>query len=106
MKALRRLFLAYLAEINRLNQRPEFYNTLTTNCTTNIVQHIRTYRPGLPLSWKMLLSGHFAELVYDYGALDQSLPFAELRRRSLINEHARAADGAPGFSRLIRRDLP
>ena len=54
----------------------------------------------------MLLSGHFPELIYDYGALDQSLPFAELRRRSLINERARAADGAPDFSRRIREDLP
>jgi hypothetical protein len=102
----RRLFLAYLAEINRLSQQPEFYNTLTTNCTTNIVRHIRTYQPGLPLSWKMLVSGHFAELVYEYGALDQGLPFAELRRASLINERARAAAGAPDFSRRIRDGLP
>jgi hypothetical protein len=103
---MRRLFLAYLAEINSLNERPEFYNTLTTNCTTNIVQHIRSFREDLPLSWKMLASGHFAELVYEYGALDQSLPFAELRRASLINERARAPDGAADFSRRIRAGLP
>jgi hypothetical protein len=29
---------------------------------------------------------------YDLGALDTSLPFAELKRRSHINERARAAD--------------
>jgi hypothetical protein len=103
---MRRLFLAYLAEINSLNERPEFYNTLTTNCTTNIVQHIRSFREDLPLSWKMLASGHFAELVYEYGALDQSLPFAELRRASLINERARAPNGAADFSRRIRAGLP
>jgi hypothetical protein len=103
---MRRLFLAYLAEINSLHQSPEFYNTLTTNCTTNIVHHIRSFREDLPLSWKMLASGHFAELIYEYGALDQSLPFAELRRASLINERARAADGAPDFSRRIRAGLP
>jgi hypothetical protein len=54
----------------------------------------------------MLLSGHFAELIYDYGAMDQTLPFAELRARSLINERARAADGAADFSRRIRAGLP
>lgn len=102
----RRLFLAYLAEINALAQEPQFYNTLTTNCTTNIVQHIRSFRPELPLSWKMLLSGHFASLVYDYGVLEQSLPFADLRQRSRINDRARAADGAADFSRQIRTGLP
>lgn len=103
---IRRLFEAYLAAINRLNEAPEFYNTATTNCTTNIVTLVRTYNPGLPLSWKMLLSGHFAELIYDYGAMDQTLPFAELRARSLINERAQAADGADDFSRQIRAGLP
>jgi len=54
----------------------------------------------------MLLSGHFAELVYEYGALDQSMPFETLRQQSLINGRARAADGAPDFSRRIRANLP
>jgi hypothetical protein len=54
----------------------------------------------------MLLSGYFPELVYAYSALDRSLPFADLRRRSRINERARAADGAPDFSRRIRDGLP
>jgi hypothetical protein len=103
---MRRLFLAYLDRINRLHERPEFYNTLITNCTTSIVHHIHAYRADLPWSWKMLLSGRFPELVYEHGALDRSLPFAELRRASLINERARAADGAADFSRRIREGLP
>ena len=103
---IRRLFLDYVAKINALHERPEFYNTGTTNCTTNIVTHVRAIREGVPLDWRMLLSGHFPELVYAYGALDQSLPFEALRRQSLVNERARAADGAPDFSRRIRDGLP
>jgi hypothetical protein len=34
------------------------------------------------------------------------LPFAELKRRSHINERASAADKDPDFSRLIRVGLP
>jgi hypothetical protein len=34
------------------------------------------------------------------------VPFEALRRQSLINDRARAADGAPDFSRRIRADLP
>jgi hypothetical protein len=54
----------------------------------------------------MLLSGHLPKLVYARGRLDQSLPFEALRRRSLINDRARAATDAPDFSRRIRADLP
>ena len=103
---IRRLFLQYLAKINELNVRPEFYNTATTNCTTNIVTHIQAIRSQVPLSWKMLLSGYFPELVYERGSLDQSLPFDALRRQSHINERARAAAGADDFSRRIREGLP
>ena len=103
---IRRLFLQYVAKINELHERPEFYNTATTNCTTNIVMHVRAFQEQTPLSWKMLLSGYFPELVYERGKLDQSLPFDALRRQSHINERARAAGGADGFSRRIREGLP
>jgi hypothetical protein len=39
-------------------------------------------------------------------SLDTTLPFDELRRRSLINEAAQAADDAPDFSERIRASLP
>ena len=32
----RRLFLEYVDKINQLKEQPEFYNTLTTNCTTDV----------------------------------------------------------------------
>ena len=35
----RRVLLEYLRKINDLHERPEFYNTLTTNCTGNIWLH-------------------------------------------------------------------
>jgi hypothetical protein len=100
--AVRRVFLDYLAEINRLKERAEFYNTLTTNCTSNIWMHSRVNPEHLPYSWKLLVSGHVPELLYEHGKLETSVPFAELRRRSLINAHAVAADKAPDFSRRIR----
>ena len=102
----RRLFLEYVRAINALRERPRFYDTLTTNCTTTIVLHTRVNPGHLPLSWKVLLSGHAAEYVYEQGRLDTSLPFEELQRRSRVNDAARAADRAPDFSRRIREGLP
>ena len=46
------------------------------------------------------------DLAYEPGRLDQSLSFDALRRQSLINGRARAADGAEDFSRRIREGLP
>ena len=103
---IRRLFLQYVTKINELHERPEFYNTLTTNCTTNIMTHVRGVQEQVPISWKVLLSGYFPDLVYERGKLDQSLPFDALRRRSRVNERAQAADGAADFSRRIRDGLP
>ncbi len=103
---IRRLFLQYVAKINELHQRPEFYNTATTNCTTNIVMHVRAFQEQTPLSWKMLLSGYFPDLVYERGKLDQSLAYDVLRQQSLINTRARAAAGADDFSLRIREGLP
>ena len=103
---LRRLFLEYVRAINALRDEPRFYNTLTTNCTTTILLHTRVNPGHLPLSWKVLLSGHAAEYAWEQGRLDPSLPFEELQRRSRINDAARAADQALDFSRRIREGLP
>jgi hypothetical protein len=102
----RRLFLEYAAKINRLKETPEFYNTLTTNCTTDVWMLVRALAGRLPLDWRVLLSGYFPEYVYDLGSLDTRLPFAELKAASLINERAHVADGDPAFSARIREGLP
>jgi hypothetical protein len=101
--AARRLFLEYAAELNRLKARPEFYNTLTTNCTSVIWLNSKVNPGHLPYSWKILASGHVPELLYEHGRLDTSLPFAELQRASRINERAVAADQAADFSSRIRK---
>jgi hypothetical protein len=102
----RRVFLDYMREINELREKPKFYNTLTTNCTTAVLAHT-TVNPGhLPWSWKILLSGYTPEYAYESRRLEQGLPFAELQRRSRVNPAAQAADAAPDFSQRIRAGLP
>jgi hypothetical protein len=102
----RRLFLEYVGKINQLKEQPEFYNTLTTNCTTDVWYLVRALTGELPLDWRVLLSGYFPEYAYERGSLDSSMPFAELKARSLINDQAHAADRDPDFSDRIREGLP
>ena len=102
----RALLLGYLAEINRLRERPEWYNALTDNCTTAIhrLAHVGARRSWW--SWKLFLNGRLDELAYDLGAIDRSLPFVALKAKSHINEQARAAGDDPRFSVRIREGLP
>src|SRR4029453_13565308 len=94
----RRLFMDYVRENNSLKAHAEWYNTLTTNCTTNIFMHTRVNPGHMPLSWKLVLSGYTPAYAYEGGKLDTSLPFEELKKRSRINDVAHAADQAPDFS--------
>jgi hypothetical protein len=103
---IRRVFLDYLTTINELHKRPGFYNTLTTNCTTNILMHSRVNPESPPMSWKVLLSGYVPDYLYDLGKLDSTRPFGDLERLSLVNERAHAADRDAAFSRRIREGLP
>jgi hypothetical protein len=102
LENVRRVFLEYMSKINVLQTHPEFYNTLTTNCTTGIWLHTLVNPEHLPFSWKILASGYVPEYAYEAGRLDTSFPFSELKRRAHINARAKAADGAADFSRLIR----
>ena len=103
---LRRLFLEYVRRINALAAQPQFYNTLTTNCTTNILLHARASGGVARYNWKILLSGYTPQYAYELGRLNTRLPFAELRRRSHITARAQAAHDAPDFSQRIRAGLP
>ena len=103
---LRRVFLDYIRSINELRERPQFYNTLTTNCTTSVWLHTRMNPQSPPLSWKLLLSGYVPDYLYDLDKLDTSRPFSELEKLSLVNERAHAADGDAAFSQRIREGLP
>ncbi len=102
----RRLFLDYVREINQLVEQPAFYNTLTTNCTTNILFHARASGGIARYNWKILLSGYAPAYVYEVGGLDTSLSFVDLKQRSHINARAQTAGEAPDFSQRIRTGLP
>jgi len=94
------LFLSYMNRVQRLAENPEFYNTLTNNCTTNIFRHANESARLLPFTWKILLSGRADEFAYERGILDQSQPFESLKRASLITPESAAHPG--NFSLNIR----
>ena len=100
--------LVYLARINELAGRPEFYNLLTNSCTINIIRYANAAGRQGRFDIRHLFNGLIDSYLYYSGRVDTTLPFDELRRRSLINEDAQGADGAPEpeFSQRIRASLP
>ena len=102
----RRLLLVYLTRINELADRPEWYHLLTNSCTINIVRYANAAGRAGRFDVRHLLNGLIDSYLYHSGRVDTTLPFDELRRRSLINEAAQAADGASDFSQRIRASLP
>lgn len=101
---LRAVLLAVLERAVRLGCRPEFYNTLTNNCTTNLVRHVNALVPGrIPATWRIALPGYSDALIHRLGLIDSTGTLAEQRERFRINDRARAALDAPDFPLRIRR---
>lgn len=101
---VRAMFVDMLKRANQLAEKPEFYDTLTNNCTTNIVDHINKLRPNfIAYTYQVVLPGHSDRLAYDLGLLDRRVPFETLKRRAHVNARANAFATREDFSRQIRR---
>ncbi len=101
---LRDLFVDILDRVNQLRDTPEFYDTLTNNCTTNIARHVNRIAPArVPLGSEVLLSGLSPRLIYDLGLLDSSRSFEELTVAANASPRIRESRLAADFSERIRR---
>ncbi len=100
---IRELFVEMLQEAAVLKTHPQFYNTLTNNCTTRLRDHVNQVVPGLiPMSWKVQLPGYSDQLIQDLGLLDDQVSLVEARHRYWINDRARRYAADPAFSQRIR----
>jgi uncharacterized protein DUF4105 len=101
---LRRLLVDYLTRVEMLAVRPEWYNSVTSNCTTNLFHHGHQHLP-----WWMkpgiFLNGLSARTMYRRGFVGDNRPFKELQTRSAIRERALVAGEAADFSQRIRAEI-
>ena len=103
---IRAVFVEMLERANALRERPEFYNTLTNNCTSNLVGHVNQVAPRtIPGGLKTILPGYTDEVAHRLGLLDTELDLEAARERFRINEAARRYIGDPEFSRRIRGSI-
>jgi hypothetical protein len=113
----RLLFLAYIRRINELHRQAEWYNAITSNCTTNIFSERAAADRFDPVpagserkvlnrvDWRILLNGKGDKMEYQRGDLvTGGLSFQDLRAQAYINPVARALPDGNGFSERIREN--
>lgn len=103
---LKTLFLAYVERASKLEKTPEFYNTLTSNCTTVVFDIAKQIVPDLPFDYRLLASGYFAEYAHEQGGLVEGFSYAELQEKGYIVPRAKAMQAGENFSEVIRRGVP
>ncbi|MBP6116230.1 MAG: DUF4105 domain-containing protein [Neisseriaceae bacterium] len=104
---LQALFKEYLATAAAIKQQPRYYHTLTSNCTTIIYDLAKKIVP-LPLDYRLLLSGYFAEYAYDLQGLMPGYDYQTLHDLGHVNARALAHDEASAwsYSEAIRVGVP
>ncbi len=98
----RMLFLSYLEKANALAAQPEFYQTIMTNCTTIVFKLARLIDPGIPLDWRIVVSGYLPDYLYDRHLIRTDLPISEVKRQAEISTRAQAAPTSGDYSTIIR----
>jgi len=97
------MFANVIGRINQLSANPEFYNSITNNCTTNLAGHVNELSPDkVAFGWQVVLPGLSAEYAYDLGLLNNQIPFEDLTAIAMVNDLAEQHFEDPRFSQLIR----
>ncbi len=102
---VQKLFLDIANRVNQIARTPEYYHTVTNNCTTNLVDHVNNVFPErIPTNdWRVLLPGRSDSLAFELGLLNvPHLNFEQVKSHYRINEQAIYYENDPGFSTLIR----
>lgn len=80
-----KLFIEATKRTNELYNKPEFYNTLFNNCTTNLINQLQVvYNKKFIFDWKYLAPAYAEKLGIDYGLITNGKTIEEVRKNSKI----------------------
>ncbi|MEC8548648.1 MAG: DUF4105 domain-containing protein [Candidatus Thermoplasmatota archaeon] len=101
----RRMLESYLRRTNKLSVEPEWYNTITNTCTTNIVGHVNQVYPGrVPRAISILLPGLSPKLLHRNNLVKMTGTLEETLEMSIIDERANSWDESSDFGDWIRSE--
>jgi hypothetical protein len=97
------LFLDIIKRVNTLAKQPEFYDTLTNNCTTNLVTHVNNLRPGtIPADLRILFPGYSDQLIGQLGLIEGNAEATAMRARAAVLPTPGVQLEAAEYSKKIR----
>jgi hypothetical protein len=100
----REVFVDVMRRVNKLFFEPEFYDTLTNNCTSNIVAHVNHLDPGrIPYDPRIMLTGLSDQLAFQVGLIRAQGSFETTKRQANITQLANRFAARADFSSCIRR---
>ena len=102
---MRTVFLDVLQRANDLARNPEFYNTLTDNCTNSLLPHFISVRPASKSDIRFLLNGQSDAVTYERGSIETMGTLEETRAACHINRFVKDNPDPAGFSERIRAHL-
>src|SRR5262249_27592187 len=103
---VRALLVEYVKEANDLAAHPKFYNTLTTNCTTTIFDMMRAVASSIPFDWRVILTGHLPDYLYEHGGLVTRIARKDRRQRADVTSRVDAGLNEVEFSSRVRGGVP
>ncbi len=99
----RRVLGELIERINQIHDAPEFYNTITDNCTTSLFRHAeRVSTFDMYTDYRIILPGYSDALGYELGVIATDAPLDEVRARARIEPAGFGLDD-PAFSAKIRK---
>ena len=99
-----KMFIDVLNRANEISENPEFYNTLTNNCTNNLVSHAnRALGTEInPAALSVVFPGYSDWLAHQYQMLDTDLSLEAAREKFRVDQRVAKFDGHGNFSEYIR----
>ncbi len=99
----RRMLESYIKRTNKLADEPEWYNTLTNTCTTNIVNHVNEVYPGrVPWAIGVLMPGLSPKMLLRNNLVKTTGGLKETMDLSVIDELSGEWDSSVDFGDWIR----
>lgn len=108
----KQLFVEYLQKSDELRAKAEWYNTLTSNCTTLVFDMVQAINPQkLPKDYRLLASGYLPNYLYDLKAINQNYSMKEWYQLAHINPRTvqyalQNNQSSAYFSQVMRAGVP
>ena len=98
-----KIFLSLIDRCDKLIQGPEFYNTLTFNCTTSLLPSIRKVT-ARHCDIRFCLNGYSDRMAWEFGWLKHNPgeSFSDYKKKHFVNQYVALEDTGLNYSQAIR----